>query len=108
MGVGADFNEEEYRQAKRDGATLRKNSGRGQRKGDAQLGDYLLDYKFTEKGSYALNFEAFEKHAKDAWSERLEPIVVVCPGAKRNYAIIDWEHLKELMEYKYMYEGLCK
>lgn len=97
---GADFNAAEAKKAKQDGAVLVKNSGRGERKGDARLHGYLLDYKFTERKSFACNVEAFKKHEKDAWREGYEPIIIaIFDGYKdKSIAMIDWEVLKNLFD----------
>jgi len=100
MPVGADFNEEERRQAKRDGATLVKNSGRGLRKGDAILGNLMLDYKFTSKNSYTINRSKLNDFRSQAWREQKEPVVVVIFTDERQQelAICDWQYLKDLQE----------
>lgn len=106
----ADYNRAEELQAKRDGAKLVANSGRGMRKGDARLGNLLIDYKFTLSKSYSLNLEQYEKFAKQAFIEGMTPVTVaVFEGNKgRTIAMVDWDYLKELEEIKWMYEDLCK
>lgn len=97
---GADYNELEKRLAKKDGAELVKNSGRGQRKGDARRGEMLIDYKFTEASSFAINAKAFAKHEKDAWTEGYEPVIVSVfeNHSSRTLAIVDWSYLKRLYD----------
>lgn len=97
---GADYNKVEQKMAKRDGATAVKNSGRGERKGDARSDHLLIDYKFTSKGSFSLNLEKFKKHEKDAWREQLQVAIVVVYenyGNKR-IAMVDYDWLLEIME----------
>jgi hypothetical protein len=101
-----DINRLEELQARRDGAKLVKNSGRGQRKGDAILDDYMLDYKFTSKNSYAINLDKFNALEKQAWDERKEPIVIAIftESKDKALAIIAWEELKELLDFKRNHE----
>lgn len=97
---GADFNRLEKKMAVRDGNVPVKNSGRGQRKGDARGDELLVDYKFTEKQSFSLNLKAFKKHEKDAWNEQLQAAVVVVYtefGNKR-IAMVDYDWLLERMQ----------
>ena len=56
----------EAQEARRDGAKLQKNSGRGPiQKGDATLGDFLIDYKESAK-SFTLSLGILAKLNKDA------------------------------------------
>lgn len=98
MSQGADFNDEEKKQARIDGATLVKNSGRGQRKGDAILGNLMLDYKFTSKNSYTINRSKLNDFRVQAWKEQKDPVVVVIftDGKQQELAICDWQYLKDL------------
>jgi hypothetical protein len=99
MTKGADFNALEIRKARNDGAEIVKNSGRGQRKGDARLYNLLIDYKFTEASSFSVNLKSWEKHAQDAWGEGYEPVIVPVFESHRgkSLAIVDWEFLKGLV-----------
>ena len=117
MASGADFNRLEELRARRDGADLVKNSGRGMRKGDARRGSFLIDYKFTEKKSYALNIEAVNAFSKQAYSEGYTPVIVAVfeEHKSRAIAMIDWDllmemhdRIKELEEYEWMYKDLCQ
>lgn len=86
----------ERREAKKDGAKLVKNSGRGLRKGDATLGRYLVDYKHYAK-SFTLSSEAWNKHAKDAWKDNYrEPLIILKFADGTKLAIVDWNIFKEL------------
>jgi hypothetical protein len=98
MSSGADFNKDERRMAQRDGATLIKNSGRGETKGDAKKGNLLIDYKFTEKKSFALNNAEFEKLSSDAFKSGLEPAIVVIFDSTKRRAIMDWGYVLELQD----------
>lgn len=97
---GADFNKEEKKMAKRDHATVVKNSGRGERKGDARTDDFLIDYKFTSKDSFALNLEKFTKHEKDAWKEQRFPVIVTVftERGNKSIAMLEWDTLKDMLQ----------
>lgn len=107
-----EVNELEKLQARRDGATLVKNSGRGMRKGDARTNVFLIDYKFTEKGSFSLNLNKFRKHQKDAWHEAREGVIVAVfmedNQPNRTVAMVDWDWLKECLEKAERYDDLCR
>lgn len=102
-----NYNRMEELRARKDGATLVANSGRGMRKGDARFGEYLLDYKFTEKNSFSLNFNKQRDFDKQAWAERMESVTVVIFTEKvdRAYAILDWDHLREMIVKLEHYEN---
>lgn len=103
-----DYNREEAKRAKRDGAKVVPNSGRGMfQKGDAKTSTLLIDYKFTEKGSFSINLDKFKKHEKDAWREQRHAAIVVVFEAGRELAIMDWDRVKELEEKAWMYDDLC-
>lgn len=94
-----NINRKELLQARKDGAEVVKNSGRGMAKGDATLGSYMIDYKFTEAASYSLNLKKFHDLEKQAWREG-KTAVTVAIFDKHNgkgVAIIEWEALKELL-----------
>jgi C1A family cysteine protease len=98
MASGADFNKEEIRMARRDGATIIKNSGRGEIKGDAKKGPLWIDYKFTDKKSFALNKAEFAKLSSDAFKQSLEPVIAVIFDSTTRMAIMDWGYVLELHE----------
>lgn len=91
-------NHREKRQAKMDGATPVRNSGRGFRKGDAVWNDYLVDYKHNAK-TFTLTAKNWAKHAKDAWNEDHRiPMVKVIFEDGTEVAMIPWDTLVELEE----------
>lgn len=96
----ANENRKEELRARMDGARLVKNSGRGMNKGDAVYHNILIDYKFTEKDSYSLNINKFQKHLQDAFSHRLQPAIVVIYENHKNRAIamVEWPLLQELID----------
>lgn len=114
MTAGADYNKLEAKQAKRDGAVVVANSGRGMRKGDARTDDFLIDYKFTEKASYSLGVKDYQKFKIQSYSDgdRQPVVVVIFDQFKEEVAMVDWQYLKDLVgentEMKFRLEGLEK
>lgn len=95
---------DENREAKRDGAKLVKNSGRGESKGDARLDSphgffkFLIDYKHYE-GTFSVKRELWKKLAKDAWNDNhRDPLIKVVYDDGTELAILDWNLFKHLME----------
>ncbi|MCA1799695.1 MAG: hypothetical protein LC650_00030 [Actinobacteria bacterium] len=95
-------------EAKRDGAKLQKNSGRGvYQKADALL-DYLsIDYKESEK-SFTLNVKNWAKVCTDALKNGSdkEPVIKLILGSgikKVRIAIVSWEYLLHLKETEELY-----
>lgn len=97
---GADFNDRERQKAKSDGVTVVKNSGRGWRKGDARTDLLLIDYKFTEKDSYAINVKKFKDFQKEAWREDRDAVIVPVfdSHSGKSLAVVDWEWLKDIID----------
>jgi hypothetical protein len=92
----------EKEEAKRDGAKPVKNSGRGYRKGDATLGDFVLDYKHNGS-SFNLTRKNWIKMRKDAWNSNYKhPCISVVLGEDSDVkvAIIEWELFKQLISEK--------
>lgn len=88
----------EKRESKLDNARPVKNSGRGEKKGDAVYKDkFLIDYKHNAK-SFTLNKKNWDKHAKDAWNDgHFEPLIKVVFADNSSVAIIEWNTFKELL-----------
>lgn len=101
-------NAEEFREAKRDGAKLVKNSGRGFHKGDALIGDeFMVDYKHNAK-SFSLTNKNWKKLVLDAWGEdRRSPIIKVIFEDDTKIGIIDWAWLQEFIEL-YEFDKMIK
>lgn len=102
MTTGAEWNREELLQARRDAVELVPNSGRGNKKGDARLKTHnrtlLIDYKFTDKNSYAINLAEFYKFFMQAYKEQADPaIVAVFRTHGKELAIVEWDLLKDLL-----------
>lgn len=87
----------EEREAKLDGATPVKNSGRGAAKGDAKWHEFLIDYKHNTK-SFTINKKKWQKHAKDAWNDdHREPLYSVVLDDEVKVAVIDWHYLSDML-----------
>jgi len=93
----------EKSEAKRDGARLQKNSGRGQyQKSDAKLGDLSIDYKEHSK-SFSLSRDVWGKVCTDAAKNGLDynPVIKVILGEGMNkvrLAVVAWDYLEYLKE----------
>ena len=98
----------EESEAKRDGARLQKNSGRGQyQKGDARMDIFTVDYKEYEK-SFSINKTNWAKICMDAWKNgNTEPALKVILGSGnektrlwivREHIIEDYIRLRRLEE----------
>jgi len=93
----------EKSEAKRDGARLQKNSGRGKyQKADAKLGDMSIDYKEYAK-SFSLSRAVWAKACDDAATNGLDynPVIKVILGegnSKVRLAVISWDYLEYLKE----------
>lgn len=80
----------EVREAQRDGAKPTKNSGRGIQKGDAQLDNFTVDYKFTGK-SFTLNRAVWAKVCEDAKSNNYsDPTLKVIIGEENEVKTRVW------------------
>lgn len=71
----------EESEAKRDGAKLQRNSGRGKHdKGDATLGPFLIDYK-EYANSFGVSISVWAKLSKDAIIKgKLQPALKLVLG----------------------------
>lgn len=88
----------EESEAKRDGARLQKNSGRGEyQKGDARLDIFTVDYKEFSK-SFSLSRAVWAKVCSDALRNRLtEPALKVVLG-EGNSKIRLWVVAEHIIE----------
>ena len=93
----------ERSEAKRDGAKLQKNSGRGKiQKGDSQWKDFVVDYKEYEK-SISISKEIWAKICTDTFKvdRNKFPVLKLILGKdndKTRLAVIEWALLEELVE----------
>jgi len=90
----------EKSEAKRDGAKLQKNSGRGQyQKGDATLDDFVVDYK-EYSNSISLNQSMWAKICTDTFkvSRDKYPVLKLVLGEKMKIrlAVIEWELFEQM------------
>jgi len=89
-------------EAKRIGAKLQKNSGRGQiQKGDATWHDYVIDFKEFSK-SFSLTRDVWAKVVTDTLKsdKRKSPAIMLILGEqhKTRLAIIEWSEFERLVE----------
>jgi hypothetical protein len=95
-----DYNRMEKKQAKRDGATPVKNSGRGHQKGDALIPGFMIDYKFNAK-SFQLTLDNWRKLSQEAWkSDRREPVIGVKYEDGTMVAIVDWQIFRQYLMWE--------
>lgn len=91
----------EKSEARRDGSRLQKNSGRGKyQKGDAILGDFLVDYKEYVK-SFSISQASWAKVCTDAIQMKKLPVLKLILGEgnkKTRVAVIEWSVFEELIE----------
>lgn len=75
---------EEQAEAKRDGASLQKNSGRGTHaKGDALYGPFCVDYKhFTEQ--FGVSRKVWAKISSDALATQKIPALKLVLGSEND------------------------
>ena len=94
----------ERSEAKRDGAKQQKNSGRGDyQKGDAQWGNFVVDYKEYEK-SISVSKDMWAKICTDTFKvsrDKYPALKLVLGGSsnKVRLAVIEWSLLEQLVEY---------
>lgn len=89
-------------EAKRDGATQQKNSGRGKyQKGDAKWYNFVVDYK-ESASSVNLNKDMWAKICTDTFkvNRNMHPVLKIILGedSKTRLAVIEWSILEELVK----------
>lgn len=89
----------EQSESKRLGAKQIKNSGRGQKKGDAIWENFIVDFKEVGK-SFTLNKDVWAKAVTDALKSNGDPAIVVVIGKtqKTRLAVIELSLLEQLLE----------
>jgi hypothetical protein len=92
----------EYSEAKRIGASLHKNSGRGNKKADATWKNYVVDIKEYSK-SFSLTQDVWAKVVTDALKvdKSKSPALIVVlgeVGRKTRLAVVELSELERLME----------
>jgi hypothetical protein len=87
-------------EAKRIGAKLQKNSGRGKiQKGDATWKNYLLDFKEFTK-SFSITQNVWAKVVTDTLrvDKQKSPAICLILDGKTRLAIIEWSEFERLVE----------
>lgn len=89
-------------EAKRIGAKLQKNSGRGRiQKGDATWFNYVLDFKEFSK-SFSVTRDVWAKVVTDTMKVGMSksPVIMLVLGEqhKTRLAIIEWSEFERLVE----------
>jgi hypothetical protein len=89
-------------EARRIGATQHKNSGRGNKKGDATWNNYVIDFKEYSK-SFSLSQEVWAKAVTDCMKvdKTKSPAIIVVLGEesrKVRLAVIELDELERLIE----------
>jgi hypothetical protein len=89
-------------EARRIGATQHKNSGRGNKKGDATWNNYVVDFKEYSK-SFSLSQEVWAKAVTDCMKvdKTKSPAIIVVLGEesrKVRLAVIELDELERLIE----------
>jgi|SRR5665647_1503572 len=80
----------EAEEAKRDGAKLQPNSGRGvHHKGDAILGPFLIDYK-EYVNSFGVSTQVWAKINTDAVNARMQPALKLVLGPNDGHKARMW------------------
>jgi hypothetical protein len=90
----------ERSETKRLGAKPVKNSGRGQKKGDAIFENFTVDFKEYPKG-FTVNQDNWAKATTDAMKNKNDPAIIVVLGEgsrKTRLAIIELSLLEQLLE----------
>jgi hypothetical protein len=90
----------EKSESKRLGAKQNKNSGRGNKKGDATWENFTVDFKEYPKG-FTVNQDNWAKAVTDAIKNGNDPAIVVVLGEgsrKTRLAIIELSLLEQLLE----------
>lgn len=89
----------EKNESKRIGAKQHKNSGRGNKKGDASWENFTVDFKEVGK-SFTLNKDVWAKASTDAIRNGNDPAIVVIigeEGIKTRLAIIELSLLDQIL-----------
>jgi hypothetical protein len=90
----------EKSESKRINAIQHKNSGRGQKKGDATWENFTVDFKEVGK-SFTLNKEVWAKATTDAIRNNNDPAIVVVIGEdniKTRLAVVELSLLEMILD----------
>ena len=96
-----DYNRREAAEAKRIGAKIHKNSGRGKyQKGDMSNDDFVIDAKFAKK-TFTLSRDVWGKICSDTLKQdgSKSPMLLLIVGEPPiRLAVIEYDVLEDLME----------
>lgn len=87
-------------ESRRIGAKQIKNSGRGQKKGDASWHNFIVDFKEYPKG-ITVNQEIWAKAVTDAMKSNGDPALILVLGEgnrKTRLAVIELSLLEQMIE----------
>lgn len=90
----------EKNESKKINAKMHKNSGRGNKKGDATWKNFTVDFKEVEK-SFTVNKTVWAKAVTDAIKNNNDPMIVTVLGkdnAKTRLAIIEFSLLEDILD----------
>lgn len=98
----------ERSELKRIGATPHKNSGRGMKKADGSLDNYVVDVKEYSK-SFSVTRDVWAKIVTDTLKvdPNKSPVIMLVLGDthKTRLAIIEWNEFEELREIRENSDG---
>jgi outer membrane phospholipase A len=89
----------EKNEIKKINAKAHKNSGRGNKKGDATWKNFTVDFKEVEK-SFTINKTVWAKAVTDAIKNNNDPMIITVLGkdsVKTRLAIIEFSLLEDIM-----------
>lgn len=90
----------ERSESKRIGAKQIKNSGRGQKKGDATWHNFVVDFKEYPKG-ITVSQEVWAKAVTDAMKSNADPALILVLGEgnqKTRLAVVELSLLEQMIE----------
>lgn len=95
-----DYNKREAAEAKRIGAKIHKNSGRGMVKGDMSNDDFVIDAKFAKK-TFTISRDVWGKICTDALKQdsSKSPMLLLIVGEPPiRLAVVEYDVLEDLMK----------
>lgn len=93
-----DYNKREAAEAKRIGAKIHKNSGRGMVKGDMSNDDFVIDAKFAKK-TFTISRDVWGKICTDALKQdsSKSPMLLLIVGEPPiRLAVVEYDVLEDL------------
>ena len=95
-----DYNKREAAEAKRIGAKIHKNSGRGMVKGDMSNDDFVIDAKFAKK-TFTISRDVWGKIRTDAPkqdSSKSPRLLLIVGEPPIRLAVVEYDVLADLMK----------